>query len=151
MPLPRAAIRARRAELWGAAARMIADRPLTGVGPDNFRLRYGEYAGGVGFDPRVHANNTYLEVLATSGLAGGIAFAWFCWRAAGQTARLARRVGEPPAGGAAAGVAAAGAAIALHALVDSFVGFTGTYTLMATSLGLIVACAEPGEIDARRV
>jgi hypothetical protein len=52
---------------------------------------------------------------------------------------------------AAAGVAAAGAAIALHALVDSFAGFTGTYVLMAISLGLIVASGRMRGTDARRV
>ncbi|MCS7311672.1 MAG: hypothetical protein NZ742_01970 [Acidobacteria bacterium] len=34
-----------RADLWRAALRMMAERPLLGVGPDNFRRLYGRYLG----------------------------------------------------------------------------------------------------------
>jgi hypothetical protein len=70
LPLPRRAVRPGRMVLWGAAARMIADHPVVGAGPDNYRLLYGTYAGLVPADPRIHSNNMYLEVLV-----GGIAAA----------------------------------------------------------------------------
>ena len=47
-----------------------------GVGPDNFRLLYGAYAGLPGADARTHSNNMYLEMLAGGGLRGGAAFGW---------------------------------------------------------------------------
>lgn len=124
LPLPRRAVRPRRPVLWRAAARMVADRPVLGVGPDNYRLLYGEYSGIVAADPRIHSNNMYLEVLAGGGLLGGLAFGWLAWRAS-QQARIA-----------AAGVHAAVVAIALHGMFDSFLSFTPTYVLISITLGL---------------
>jgi len=141
MPLPRTAARPGRLVLWRAAGRMLVERPIVGVGPDNFRLQYGPHAGLVNFDRRVHSNNMYVEMLVGGGLLAGLAFAWLCWRGAGLFAAAVRDGMEPAVALAAAGLAAAGAAVALHGLVDSFVGFTGTYVLFAVTLGLGVACA----------
>lgn len=141
MPLPRTAARPGRLVLWRAAGRMLAERPVVGVGPDNFRLQYGPHAGLVNFDRRVHSNNMYVEMLVGGGLLAGLAFAWLCWRGAGIFAAAVRDAMEPALALPAAGLAAAGTAVALHGLVDSFVGFTGTYVLFAITLGLGVACA----------
>ena len=46
---------------------------LLGIGPDNFRLTYGRYLGLAAWDSRVHANNTYLEVLVGMGAIGAAA------------------------------------------------------------------------------
>ena len=59
-----------RSELWGAAVAMIRDAPMLGVGPGTFRLRYGTYLGWSEWDERIHSNNTYLEIGATTGIAG---------------------------------------------------------------------------------
>lgn len=141
MPLPRPAARPGRLLLWRAAGRMFVERPIVGVGPDNFRLQYGPHAGLVNFDRRVHSNNMYVEMLVGGGLLAGLAFAWLCWRGAGIFAAAVRDAVEPGITMAAAGLAAAGSAVALHGLVDSFVAFTGTYVLFAVTLGLGVACA----------
>ena len=87
MPLPRRAVRPGRFVLWRAAARMIADHPVFGVGPDNFRLLYGDYAGLANADPRVHSNNMYLEVLAGGGLVGAAGVRVALWRAARKRPR----------------------------------------------------------------
>jgi hypothetical protein len=137
--LPQKAVRPRRGVLWRAAARMVAAHPLTGVGPDNYRLLYGEYAGLANADPRTHSNNMYLEVLVGGGFAGGLAFAWLCWSAARQLAGAARSAAGPQMAAAGAGVLAAGAAIAVHGFTDSFLGFTSTYVLFAITIGLAVA------------
>ena len=124
---------------------MIAAHPFLGVGPDNFRLSYGDYAGLTPADPRIHSNSMYLEVLAGGGLAGGLAFGWLLWRAAGV---LRPGLGAPAAGALATGVAAAPLAVALHGLVDSFLSFGPTYVLFALMLGFAVACARgPGDTD----
>jgi hypothetical protein len=138
MTLPQKAVRPRRGVLWRAAARMVAAHPLIGVGPDNYRLLYGGYAGLASADPRVHSNNMYLEVLVGGGFAGGLAFAWLCWSAAEQFAGAARRAAGPQVAAGAA-VLAAGAAIAVHGMADSFLGFTATYILIAITIGLAVA------------
>jgi O-Antigen ligase len=137
--LPPKAVRPRRGVLWRAAASMVAAHPLTGVGPDNYRLLYGKYAGLANADPRTHSNNMYLEVLVGGGFAGVLAFAWLCWGAAKQFAGAARRAAGPQMPAAGAAVLAAGGAIAVHGLTDTFLGFTATYILFAITLGLAVA------------
>jgi hypothetical protein len=139
MALPQKAVRPGRGVLWRAAARMVAAHPVTGVGPDNYRLLYGRYAGLANADPRVHSNNMYLEVLAGGGLAGGLAFAWLCWGAAKRFAGAARRAAGPQMTVEGTAVLAAGAAIAVHGMADSFLGFTATYILIAMTVGLAVA------------
>jgi O-antigen ligase/polysaccharide polymerase Wzy-like membrane protein len=143
-PPPRPTSRPGRLTLWRAAAKMFAARPLLGVGPDNFRLVYGTYAGLPSADPRTHSNNMYLEMFAGGGVVVGVAFLWLFWRAAGSFARLAR-------GGAAQdialalGIAAAGLAIAVHAAVDSFLSFAPIYVMFSLTLGCAVACARGAE------
>jgi hypothetical protein len=136
--LPIKAVRPRRFALWRAAGLMFADHPVLGVGPDNFRLQYGGYAGLSGADRRVHSNNMYLEVLTGTGIVGALAFLWLLWAAARASIRLASPATGSNNAPLAAGIVAAAAAIALHGLVDSFLSFTGTYTLIAITLGLIV-------------
>ena len=145
--VPHQQARPGRGVLWRAALRMIAAHPITGVGPDNFRLNYGEYAGIANADSRVHSNNMYLEVIAGTGVVGGLAFLWLAWRAGGRLLAIYRH-GDAALG---AGVAAAGIAIAAHGAVDAFLGFTATYILMAITLGLTVASSTMGEAYAHRV
>jgi hypothetical protein len=145
LPPPRPTVRPGRMVLWRAAVRMIAAHPLLGVGPDNFRLSYGAYAGLDAADTRTHSNNMYLEMLAGGGLLVGAAFGWLLWRAAGSVARAARIAAERDRS-IALGIAAAGLAIALHAAVDSFLGFTPTSVLFATTLGCAIACGRVAEL-----
>jgi len=146
-PLPVRAVRPSRLFLWRAAARMIVAHPVLGVGPDNFRLLYGEYAGLPYADPRLHSNNMYIEMLAGGGLTGGVAFLWLIWRTADRLVaaiRLAAR-GARPEAAYAAGVAAAGIAVLIHGTVDSFLSFTPTYVLISITLGFAVASTSgPG-------
>ena len=51
------------------------------------------------------------------------------------------------AGLAAIGVGAAAAAVLLHGMVDSFLGFTPTYVLIAITFGFVAACAGGLEHD----
>ncbi len=134
--MPVAAARPGRFILWAAAVRMWREHPLLGVGPDNFRLLYGRYASIANPDPRVHSNNTYIELLVGMGLAGGAVLAWLAVRVAGAVRRCCA------AGGPDLGVAAACVAIAVHGLADSFLSFTGTYIVMAVAIGLASACSQ---------
>jgi hypothetical protein len=143
--LPRPPGRPGRLVLWRAAARMVEAHPLFGIGPDNFRLRYGGYGGVADADTRVHSNDMYVEMLAGGGLVGGAAFAWLVWAALGCFRAAARGGAYGPA---AVGVAAAGLAIAVHGLVDSFLGFTPTYILLAMTVGLAAACRRSTESEA---
>ena len=140
-PPPRPSVRPGRLVLWRAALRMFAAHPILGVGPDNFRLAYGTYAGLANTDERTHSNNMYLEVLAGGGVIVAAAFAALSWCAAVCAMDLAKRAGGA-VGGVAAGLAAAVLAIAVHASVDSFLSFAPTYILFSLTLGCAVACAR---------
>ncbi len=60
-----------RIRSWGVAVRMWADHPVTGVGPRNFTLLYRRY----GPTDDVHvAHNSYLQMLAETGLPGFLLF-----------------------------------------------------------------------------
>jgi O-antigen ligase len=152
IPPPKRTVRPGRFALWRAAVRMVAAHPLVGVGPDNFRLAYGSYAGIAAADPRTHSNNMYLEMLAGGGLLAFAAFAWLLWRAS-DCVRDGLRLASGPGHAATIGVAAALIAIALHATVDSFLSFAPTYVLFSLTLGCAVACARGVEsrFDANRV
>jgi O-antigen ligase len=112
---------------------MLVDRPWTGVGPDNFRLLYGRYAGLANADTRVHSNNLYLEVLVSGGLIAGLVLVWIGWRLAAVTWHTLAPLAVHPA---APGIAAALAALAVHGLFDAFLAFTATYILTAITIGV---------------
>jgi hypothetical protein len=65
---------------WLTALRMASQRPLLGVGPDNFRWVYGDFAGLDIWDTGGHANSVYFEFLADTGLLGLGLFLWLGWR-----------------------------------------------------------------------
>jgi hypothetical protein len=129
-----------RTVFWKAAARMTAERPLVGVGPDNFRLRYGEYASLPTADPRLNSHNMFLEILAGGGLLAFAALAWLLWRTGMVLGSAVRRATGAWMPHLVSGVAAACAAIAVHGLFDSFLSFTSTYVLFAVTLGLAASC-----------
>ena len=151
MKLPTTAVRPGRLVLWRAAAGLLATRPLVGVGPDNYRLLYGEYAGLSNFDRRVHANNMYIEMLVGGGIIGGAAFAWLCWAAGWQLVAAVRATRGTTLEPAVAAIAAATLAIGLHGLVDSFLSFTATYILFAVTLGLTSAALSLSGTHAHRI
>ncbi len=131
-PLPKRTVRPGRLTLWRTAARMFAAHPLFGVGPDNFRLQYGDVAGLPDADPRTHSNSMYVEMFVGGGIVGGAAFLWLMWKAAGLSADTVRR----SANVSGLGVAAAVAAVLIHGFVDSFFSFTPAYVVIAFTLGL---------------
>jgi hypothetical protein len=68
-----------RDELWKAALKMIAARPLTGVGPNGYRLNYGYFASPplAEWDTQIFANSLPLEIFADLGLLGGLCYIAF--------------------------------------------------------------------------
>ena len=148
---PANTVRPGRFVLWKAAADLFSSRPLLGVGPDNYRLLYGDRAGLTTFDRRVHANNMYLEILVGGGIVGGTAFAWLCWAAVRQVMSTVRGAGGAVLDAAIASMAAATLAIALHGLVDSFLSFSATYILIAVTLGLTSASLALLRTHAHRI
>ena len=109
---------------------------MLGIGPDNFRLTYGRYLGLAAWDSRVHANNTYLEVLVGMGAIGAAALLWLIVAACRSTiARL--RAADLETMPLVAAATAACLAIAAHGVVDSFLTFTSTYVVFALAAGML--------------
>jgi O-antigen ligase len=127
-----------RLALWSAALRMWRQRPLLGVGPDNFRHLYGPYLELPDWDRRLHANNLYLELLAGWGLAGALTFGALGWVIARRWLNLWRR-----ASGAVAiwslGLGGSFLAFFIHGFLDYFLEFVPLYLLFWTVAALIVA------------
>ena len=116
---------------------MWLSHPLFGMGPDNFRHTYGPYLGQAAFDDRITANSWPVELLATTGAVGLLA--WLViplallmivrryWWALAQRERVL-----------AIGLGAALLAFFLHGTVDYFMEFTPTYGLFWLIAGLLV-------------
>ena len=85
---------------------------------------------------RVHANNSYVEVLAGMGAIGVAAMAWLMLAALRSGTRSLIDVSDARLPIVAASFAAC-AAIAVHALVDSFLTFTPTYAVFAIAAGVL--------------
>jgi len=61
-----------RSEIWRATLRMIADHPVFGVGLGAFATMYPHYDSGNGLRYTAEAHNDYLQLLAETGIAGGL-------------------------------------------------------------------------------
>jgi hypothetical protein len=133
--MPASVMRMPRMVLWQTALQIARDHPVLGIGPDNFRHTYGRYLGLAAWDTRVHANNSYLEVLVGMGALGVVMLIWLLIAAARSTTRMLS-IADARLPLVAAAVAAC-LAIAAHALVDSFLTFTPTYVAFAISAGLL--------------
>ena len=141
--MPSGVMRMPRSVLWQTALETWREHPLLGIGPDNFRLTYGRRLGLAAWDRRVHANSTYLEVLAGMGAIGFAAAAWLGVAALRAARRRSAAIGpeaRPMFGAAAAAVLV----IAVHGLVDSFWTFTPTYAACAIAAGLLFGRSSCG-------
>jgi len=82
------------------AVQMFRDRPLLGVGPENYPVHYFEYAQQLGLDTRVVASfesgqrphNLYLETLAELGVVGAAALLSIVWLAVSGAWRARARL-----------------------------------------------------------
>jgi O-antigen ligase len=133
-----------RSVLWEVAFGIAGEHPLLGIGPDNFRHTYGPRFGLAAWDERVHANNSYIEMLVGMGVAGLSATAWLMFAALRSGTRSLLEVSDARVPIVAASFAAC-AAIAVHALVDSFLTFTPTYAVFAIAAGMLFSAPSPPE------
>ena len=77
-----------RSTLWLLAGQLFLERPLLGIGLDNYRLVYGRLLDADSWNETIHTNNWYLEFLVGGGLLAALPFfTWLAWEA-----RLAWRV-----------------------------------------------------------
>ncbi|MBI5563945.1 MAG: O-antigen ligase family protein [Chloroflexi bacterium] len=136
--LPRPLPSPTRPELWRIAIELWCDRPVFGIGPDNFRWTYGTLLGATDFNRTVTANSWLVETLVNTGLIGlgsliglALTLARAAYRALRESAGMNHTL--------AAGLIAALLAFAVHGLVDYFLPFTPTYGLFWLTAGLLTA------------
>jgi hypothetical protein len=137
--------------LWRLAAGMVAERPLFGVGPDNFRWLHGAHAGLEQADTRVHANNLYIEWLVDTGLVGFAAFLWLTW-ALGRAAYDSLVDDKGAANNPVWQVAVVASLVAwfAHGAMDFFYEFTPTYVAFALLCGLALATSPFANREGRQ-
>ena len=133
--MPVGTMRMPRSALWATAVDISRDHPVLGIGPDNYRLVYGPRLGLASWDTRVHTNNTYLEILVGTGVAGFAALLWLLFAGARSTLALVANATSDSITLIAATTAAC-LTIAAHGMVDSFLTFTSTYVVFAFAAGL---------------
>ncbi len=133
-----------RLTLWRAGWRMVQAHPLLGVGPDNFRLVYGRYAGVGEWDRAIHANSIYVEWLADTGVLGFAAFllslaflAWHVGRGLQRVDALARQERSWLLAGSAVLVV-----WFVHGVLDSFYEFLPTLIPFWMVVGLSVRLGD---------
>jgi hypothetical protein len=127
-----------RPALWGAALRIFRDKPLLGVGPDDFRWIYGRYLDLDHWDTAIHANSIYLETLADTGLIGLLAFLLLNWRWLRLSWQNLRRQNNHKFWIWQLALIAALIAWFVHGFLDYFYEFTGTYVLFWLIAGLSI-------------
>ncbi len=128
----------RRITLWRTAVRMLETSPWLGVGPDNFRRMYGRYLGFQSWDQRIHANNTFLEILADIGVPGFLAWLVFVVCITGIGVRVALRAPAAMTRQWAAGTLAGWCAFLIHGILDYFLAFHATLLLWMLLAGFIL-------------
>jgi O-antigen ligase len=140
-----------REDLWHAAVQMLSERPLLGVGPGTYPLRYGAYLGLPKWDERAYSHNIYLELGATTGIVGLAAFLVVVGASFAPLTRalIARAGAVTPLAGlsrrswlAFAAILAAAVAFLGHGLFDYFFAFNPTNGLWWATLGLCVAAGR---------
>ena len=131
-----------RAELWSVAAQMIQERPLLGVGPGTYRLRYASYAGPTQATVATHSNETYLELASTTGIVGLVLFLIVVGLSVARLVRALAARRDPASAIAPRTWLALGAILAavmaylVHGLFDYMLSFNATAGLWWATLGL---------------
>lgn len=132
-----------RSEMWAVAARMFADSPLVGQGPDTFKAHW--LAGGPRTHAFGHAHNLYLNLAAETGALGLAAGAWLVGavlHALSRAGSIGSKRGSMS--GSMWSAAALAATVSLLALSIGDVPTTAPY-ITATWLALVACGLVPDE------
>ncbi len=136
-----------RAYTWLSALEMAKDSPILGTGPGSFKIVYPAYRRPQIFyienahnNETQHAENEYLEQLATGGIIGLGLFLWlFAFLFTGALKNMRAATQDDPRRYYLLGYSAALAGLLLHAFVDISVHFASSGLLLAVFIGVLLA------------
>lgn len=128
-----------RRTLWRIAFEESAERPLLGIGMDNFRLIHGRTLGYEQWNETIHTNNWYMEMLVSIGLLGTLPFlGWMVLLGLDAIRTLRRRRRDVWHVALAAGLMT----FYVHGVFDYFLSANGTGLLFWLLCGLWVAIRQ---------
>jgi O-antigen ligase len=136
-----------RTRFWSVAVDMLADHPLLGVGPDNFRWLFATYSGLQADNLGIHAHDQYLEILADTGVLGFVGFLWMLVAISRAAIQGATRLHDSWPWRTA--LLASLTAWLVHAVLDDFERFWPTSVAFWLIAGLIVC--QPSERSGRTI
>ena len=144
-----------RAYTWLSALEMAKDSPILGTGPGSFKIVYPAYRRPQIFyienahnNETQHAENEYLEQLATGGVIGLGLFLWlFAFVFTGTFKNLRSTEADDPRRYYLFGYSAALAGLLLHAFVDISVHFASSGLLLAVFIGVLLAFMQNSTTD----
>ena len=73
---PSHATNVERRHMWSAGVRMFLDHPITGIGLQDLHAAYDRYRPPEAREGAGHLHNVYVQIAATMGIVGLLAFAW---------------------------------------------------------------------------
>lgn len=128
---------ATRSELWKAAFKTWKTSMVLGVGPDQFRRRYQEFAPELPPDQRMRTHNIFLEALTNTGLVGMASMIFLLGATLYSQMRLVRnRKLKPSERYISLALLVATVAYIVHGMLDCFLWQTGIAFLFFAYLGL---------------
>jgi O-antigen ligase len=138
----------RRLELWRASWNMGRDRPLQGVGLDNFLYQYPQYRlPGADSEPFLsHPHNLVLDFWLSLGALGLLWLAWAVVTVV-QVARRCLRAAEAEQRALALALTASLVVGALHGLVDNSYFLPDLAVLFWLAVGGLQLLAQPGALQ----
>ena len=133
-----------RRTLWRIAAEELLQRPLFGIGMDNFRLIYGRDLDFQQWNISIHTNSWYVEFLVSLGFLGALPF--FAWMML-VGLEMVRALRHPQVTVWRAALAFSLLAFFLHGAVDYFLSANSTGLLFWLLSGLwVMVDNEPASV-----
>jgi O-antigen ligase len=130
-----------RRAIWSATAQMIKDHPALGVGLGAFPMAYTRYDSSSGTQRVEQSHNDYLQILADTGVAGGVLVVIFAALLFGR-AFSAARTRSRRRRAIILGAVTACFAIAVHSVVDFNLQVTANAQLFIALAALASTAAE---------
>jgi len=141
-------VQATRSQLWKAAFKTWKTNMVLGVGPDQFRRRYQEFAPELPPDQRVRTHNIFMEALTNTGLVGLACMVFLLAATLFAQLRLVRnRRLKPSERYISLALLVATVAYVVHGMLDCFLWQTGIIFLFFTYLGLTSWMCQRADAD----